>query len=118
LKSAIHWISRPSECPKKALGLDYDGADFTHVKNLVKFEVLMTSFGLDTDPALVNIGRAGTFPRRGWHTRAGRQGTGDDAQGRKGESPERRCAAVRGNAGPSTTSIPRIEVKGGRAESR
>lgn len=55
------WISRPSECPKKALGFDYDGADFTHVKNLVTFEVLMTSFGLDTDPALVDIGRAVHF---------------------------------------------------------
>ncbi len=55
------WISRPSECPKKALGFDYDGADFTHVKNLVTFEVLMTGFGLDTDPALVDIGRAVHF---------------------------------------------------------
>ena len=55
------WISRPSECLKKALGFDYDGADFTHVKNLVTFEVLMTSFGLDTDPALVDIGRAVHF---------------------------------------------------------
>jgi hypothetical protein len=55
------WISRPSECPKKALGFDYDGADFTHVKNLVTFEVLMTSFGLDTDPALADIARAVHF---------------------------------------------------------
>jgi hypothetical protein len=55
------WIARPSECPKKALGFDYDGADFTHVKNLVTFEVLMTRFGLDTDPALVDIGRAVHF---------------------------------------------------------
>jgi hypothetical protein len=55
------WISRPSECPKKALGFDYDGADFTHVKNLVTFEVLMTSFGLETDPALADIARAVHF---------------------------------------------------------
>jgi hypothetical protein len=34
------WIARPSECPKKAVGFDYDGAPFTHVKNRVTFEVL------------------------------------------------------------------------------
>jgi hypothetical protein len=55
------WIARPSECPKKAVGFDYDGADFTHVKNRVTFEVLMASFGLDTDPALTAIGRAVHF---------------------------------------------------------
>ena len=55
------WISRPSECPKKALGFDYDGADFTHVKKLVTFEVLLTSFGLDSDPALMDIARAVHF---------------------------------------------------------
>jgi len=55
------WISRPSECPKKALGFDYDGADFTHVKKLVTFEVLMTSFGLEADPALTDIARAVHF---------------------------------------------------------
>lgn len=55
------WIARPSECPKKAVGFDYDGADFTHVKNVVTFEVLMASFDLDTDPALAAIGRAVHF---------------------------------------------------------
>lgn len=55
------WISRPSECPKHALGYDYDGADFTHVKNRVTFEVLAASFGLDRDPALAAIGAAVHF---------------------------------------------------------
>jgi len=55
------WIARPSECPKKAIGFDYDGADFTHVKNLVTFEVLMATFDLDTDPALAAIGRVVHF---------------------------------------------------------
>jgi hypothetical protein len=50
------WIARPSEKPKKALGFDYDGADFTHVKNRVTFEVLAAAFGLDEDPALAKIG--------------------------------------------------------------
>ena len=50
------WIARPSECPKKAIGFDYDGADFTHVKNRVTFEVLAAAFALDSDPALAKIG--------------------------------------------------------------
>ena len=49
------WIARPSECPKKAVGFDFDGAEFTHVKNRVTFEVLLASFGLDQDPALAAI---------------------------------------------------------------
>ena len=52
------WIARPSECPKNALGFDFDGATFTHVKNRVTFEVLAASFGLDHDPALNAIGAA------------------------------------------------------------
>lgn len=55
------WIARPSECPKKAVGFDYDGADFTHVKNRVTFEVLAAAFGLDNDPALAKIGAAVHF---------------------------------------------------------
>ena len=55
------WIARPSERPKGALGYDYDGADFTHVKNRVTFEVLASSFGLDHDPALAAIGAAVHF---------------------------------------------------------
>src|SRR6185503_15470449 len=50
------WIARPSECPKNALGFDFDGAEFTHVKNRVTFEVLLSSFGLDEDPALAALG--------------------------------------------------------------
>jgi len=55
------WIARPSERPRKAIGFDYDGADFTHVKNRVTFEVLMASFGLEADAALTAIGRAVHF---------------------------------------------------------
>jgi hypothetical protein len=50
------WIPRPSEKPRKAIGFDYDGADFTHVKNRVTFEVLAAAFGLHQDPALAKIG--------------------------------------------------------------
>lgn len=55
------WIARPSECPKKAVGFDYDGAEFTHVKNRVTFEVLAAAFGLDQEPALAKIGAAVHF---------------------------------------------------------
>jgi hypothetical protein len=54
------WIARPSECPKKAVGFDYDGAEFTHVKNRVTFEVLAAAFGLE-DPALSRIAAAVHF---------------------------------------------------------
>jgi hypothetical protein len=55
------WIARPSECPKKAIGFDYDGAPFTHVKDRVTFEVLAAQFGLDQDPALAKIAAAVHF---------------------------------------------------------
>ncbi len=55
------WIARPSERPKRAVGFDFDGAEFTHVKNRVTFEVLLASFDLDQDPALAAIGAAVHF---------------------------------------------------------
>jgi hypothetical protein len=50
------WLARPSDCPKSALGFDFDGATFTHVGDRVTFETLLASFGLDEDPALVKLG--------------------------------------------------------------
>lgn len=44
--------------PAGALGFDFDGARFTHVGSKVSFEVLMASFGLDSDPALQRLARA------------------------------------------------------------
>jgi len=52
------WLERPSDLPKKAVGYDFDGAEFTHVKNRVTFEVLLASFGLSEDPALAQIAAA------------------------------------------------------------
>ena len=52
------WIDRPKDCPKRAVGFDFDGAEFTHVDNRVTFEVLCASFGLQNDPALAAIGAA------------------------------------------------------------
>lgn len=42
----------PTDCPKKALGFDFDGATFTHVGACVTFETLLGSFGLETAPLL------------------------------------------------------------------
>lgn len=51
----FRWLSKPSDCPKRALGFDFDGATFTHVGDRVTFETLMASFGLDDNPALVRL---------------------------------------------------------------
>ncbi len=50
------WLVRPQDCPKRALGFDYDGAAFAHAAGRVTFEVLAASFGLEDDPALRRIG--------------------------------------------------------------
>jgi hypothetical protein len=55
------WIDRPRDCPKKAVGFDFDGAEFTHTGNLVTYEALLAAFGLDQDPALASIGAAVHF---------------------------------------------------------
>jgi hypothetical protein len=55
------WIERPAQRPRKAVGFDFDGAQFTHVRDRVTFEVLAASFGLDQDPALATLGAAVHF---------------------------------------------------------
>ena len=52
------WLDAPADCPPEALGFDFDQAAFTHVATtpeLVSFEVLAKSFGLDGDPAIARI---------------------------------------------------------------
>jgi len=55
------WLEHPRRRPKRAVGFDFDGAEFTHVDNRVTFEVLLASFGLEHDPALAAIGAAVHF---------------------------------------------------------
>jgi len=50
------WLVSPEACPSDALGFDFDGAAFTHVGERVTFEVLVVSFGLDEDAALLRLG--------------------------------------------------------------
>jgi hypothetical protein len=52
----FRWLAKPSDCPKSALGFDFDGATFTHVGDRVTFETLLASFGLDGDAALARLG--------------------------------------------------------------
>jgi hypothetical protein len=51
----FRWLAKPSDCPKNALGFDFDGATFTHVGDRVTFETLLASFGLEEDPALMRL---------------------------------------------------------------
>jgi hypothetical protein len=55
------WLDRPADCPKRAIGFDFDGAEFTHSGNRVTFEVLAASFGLAEDAALASVGAAVHF---------------------------------------------------------
>jgi hypothetical protein len=54
-EARIRWLDKPADCPKKALGFDFDGAEFSHVGEKVSFETLLASFGLDTDPGLARL---------------------------------------------------------------
>ena len=55
------WLERPSALPKRAVGFDFDGAEFTHVKNRVTFEVLLATFALENDAALQSIAKSVHF---------------------------------------------------------
>jgi hypothetical protein len=50
------WLATPQECPADAIGFDFDGDMFTHTDTRVTFEVLLASFDLTTDAALVRLG--------------------------------------------------------------
>ncbi len=53
------WLQDTAKLPRGALGFDYDGARFSHVgtqaHEAVTFEVLIRSFGLNTDAPLKSI---------------------------------------------------------------
>jgi hypothetical protein len=50
------WLKNIKDCPKRALGFDFNGAEFTHVGAKVTFEVLVSSFDLERDVGLVRLG--------------------------------------------------------------
>jgi hypothetical protein len=49
------WLKRVKDCPKRAVGFDFDGAEFTHVEAKVTFEVLLATFGLEQDAGLARL---------------------------------------------------------------
>jgi hypothetical protein len=55
-KARFLWLKRVKDCPKTALGFDFDGAEFTHVDSKVTFEVLLSSFNLEHDTGLARLG--------------------------------------------------------------
>lgn len=55
-KARFVWLKNPRKCPAKALGFDFDNATFTHVGARVTFEVLLASFDLEKDSALMRLG--------------------------------------------------------------
>ena len=50
------WLKRAKDCPQRAVGFDFDGAEFTHVDSKVTFEVLLASFDLEQDRGLARVG--------------------------------------------------------------
>jgi len=55
-KAKFVWLKRIQDKPKRAIGFDFDGAEFSHVDSKVTFEVLLTSFGLESDVGLTRLG--------------------------------------------------------------
>jgi hypothetical protein len=55
-KAKFIWLKRIKDCPKSAVGFDFDGAEFTHVGAKVTFEVLLGSFSLEGDVGLCRLG--------------------------------------------------------------
>ncbi|KCB25362.1 chromate resistance protein ChrB domain-containing protein [Bordetella hinzii] len=44
----ILWLASPADCPRSAVGFDFDGASFSHVGAKVTFEHLAAAFGLQS----------------------------------------------------------------------
>ncbi|HZF15377.1 MAG TPA: chromate resistance protein ChrB domain-containing protein [Steroidobacteraceae bacterium] len=54
-KARFRWLKRIKDCPKRAVGFDFDGAEFSHVDSRVTFEVLIVSFGLEKHAGLSRL---------------------------------------------------------------
>jgi len=68
------WLKRVKDCPKRAVGFEFDAAEFTHVGSKVTFEVLVASFDLERDVGLVRLGALVHHPRCGRHSGRRRAG--------------------------------------------
>lgn len=54
-QARLLWLASPADCPRDALGFDFDGATFSHVGARVTFEMLLSSFALE-QAALQRLG--------------------------------------------------------------
>ncbi|HTK96709.1 MAG TPA: chromate resistance protein ChrB domain-containing protein [Pseudomonadales bacterium] len=54
--ATFKWSKRVARGAGRGTGFDFDGAAFTHVDGKVTYEVLVESFGLEDDAAIVRIG--------------------------------------------------------------
>jgi hypothetical protein len=52
----FQWLKHAKDCPKRAVGFDFDAAEFSHAGSKVTFEVLVASFDLERDIGLVRLG--------------------------------------------------------------
>jgi hypothetical protein len=55
-KAKFRWLMHIQDCPKQAVGFDFEGAEFTHRGSKVTFEVIVATFGLEKDMALLRLG--------------------------------------------------------------
>jgi hypothetical protein len=55
-KAKFRWLKHIQDCPKQAVGFDFEGAEFTHRGSKVTFEVIVATFGLENDMALLRLG--------------------------------------------------------------
>jgi hypothetical protein len=55
-EATLLWLDKNQECPVQAISYAYDGATFCNSKDGVAFEVILASFKLDQNAALVRIG--------------------------------------------------------------
>ncbi len=53
--ATFRWLADVRDCPADALGFDFDGATFTHIGELVTFEVLLHAFDLANKDALLRL---------------------------------------------------------------
>ena len=57
-KASFVWLADGAAVPRGAIGFDFDGATFSHVGARVSFEVMVASFGFESDERLRRVGAA------------------------------------------------------------
>lgn len=56
-QARFKWLDKNEFCPSNAVSFGFDGASFANVGTRVTFEVLLASFGLDSNRALQRVGQ-------------------------------------------------------------